>query len=97
MQPGRQRGSSQKKLSWYKNQAAVADIGRRRLPSHEKRHQSCEGEASQQHRPIPCVEAQEPTVTREAQCHEPLHRGEPLLVESRESDLKRSQSSCMAD
>jgi hypothetical protein len=42
--------------------------------SDEQGQQSGQHKSAKQHGPIPGIEAQKPTVTREAQCGEPQHR-----------------------
>ena len=59
------------------SEAPIAEADR---GSHEHRDQAGENEAAKQHRPIPGVETQKPTVTGEAHCGEPQHRNEPCVL-----------------
>jgi hypothetical protein len=46
--------------------------------SDEHGEQPGQHEASKQHRPVPGIETEKPTISREAQCRKPQHRGQPL-------------------
>jgi hypothetical protein len=46
----------------------------KRACSDQQSQQSGYHEAAEQHRPVPGIEAEKPTISREAQCGEPEHR-----------------------